>query len=74
MHGPVTLDIDTKLTWSATSDRQLGLESYIGLGALSQPGRVRDEEQLLYFTADTHLLRWDLNAGVGRGYGGSSDR
>ena len=72
-HGPVSLDVDTKLSYTVTPNLQLGLESYNGLGAASHPGPLSGEDQSLYLAADTRISRWEVNVGIGRGYGASRD-
>ncbi|MBS0388558.1 MAG: hypothetical protein JSR15_08755 [Proteobacteria bacterium] len=72
-HGPVSVDVDTKLSYLATPNLRLGLESYNGLGAASHPGPLSSQDQSLYLAADTRISRWELNVGIGRGYGASRD-
>ncbi|MFM2287283.1 MAG: hypothetical protein RL684_426 [Pseudomonadota bacterium] len=71
--GPVTLDVDAKIAYRVTPDTQVGVETYSGLGALRRLGGLADEEQLVYIVADTTLRHFDLNIGLGRGFGGSQD-
>jgi hypothetical protein len=71
--GPVTLDVDAKIAYSVSPGTQLGVETYSGLGALSHPGKLRDEDQVIYVVADTSVGKWDLDIGLGRGFGGSRD-
>lgn len=72
-NGPVSLDIDTKAGYRISKGLMLGLESYNGLGALRAPGAFRTNDQSTFLIADTHIGSWDINAGVGKGYGGNRD-
>jgi len=72
--GGAGLDVDAKLAYSVTPDTQLGVETYSGMGALSHPGGLSREEQFVYLVADTTIRNFDLDIGIGRGFGGSADR
>jgi hypothetical protein len=72
--GPVTLEVASKLGYRLGGETVLGLESYNGMGPLRDPGHLPAQEQATYLTIDTKLGRWDLNAGIGRGYGSNADR
>jgi hypothetical protein len=37
-------------------------------------GRRQGEDQLIHVVADTSIGRWDLDVGLGRGFGASQDR
>ena len=71
--GPVTLDVDAKIAYSVSPGTQLGVETYSGLGALSRLGNLRNEDQAIYVVADTSIGKWDLDVGLGRGFGASRD-
>lgn len=72
--GPVTLDVDTKVAYSVGVTTRLGVETYSGLGPLSRLGKLQREDQTIYVVADTSVGRWDLDVGLGRGFGASQDR
>jgi hypothetical protein len=72
--GPVTLDVDAKVAYGVGAKTQLGLETYSGLGPLGHAGGLQDEEQFVYLVADTGIGKWDLDLGLGRGFGASQDR
>lgn len=72
-HSPVTFDLDVKAGYKVTKGLTLGAESYHGFGPLRDPGQFRSEAQTTYLVADTHLGKWDVNAGIGKGYGGNRD-
>jgi len=71
--GPVTLDVDAKVAYSVSVKTRLGVETYSGLGPLSRLGRLRGEDQVIYVVADTSMGKWDLDVGLGRGFGASQD-
>lgn len=73
MPGPVTFDLDTKAGYKITKDITLGVESYHSFGPLHDLGQFRTEDQSTYLVADTHLGKWDVNTGIGKGYGGNRD-
>lgn len=73
--GPVSLDVDSKLAYMTDGGYQLGFESYNELGALSNPGHLSQDSEMLYAVIDTDLGKsMDLNAGIGRGLTTASDR
>ena len=72
--GPATVDLDEKLGYKLSKALTLGIETFNGAGSLRSFGQVSRYDQSTFLTADTHLGRWDLNAGIGRGYGGNADR
>lgn len=68
-----TAELGVKAGYRLTPGMTVGLESYNGLGLLRRPGRFGQAEHATYATLDTHVGRWDLNLGVGKGYGTSGD-
>jgi hypothetical protein len=71
--GPAALDFDTKVAYSLTKRFAVGFESYNGLGTFRRFGRFGENDQALYGAVDTSLGKWDLNLGLGHGYGGARD-
>ena len=71
--SPATFDFDTKLAYTVTKGVDLGLETYNSFGPFKHLGRFGQEDQTLYGAADLTLGKWDLNLGVGHGYGGNRD-
>jgi len=78
LHGspstPVELELTTKVAYRMPGNYQLGFESYNGMGRLSSPGRLGEQNQVLYAVVDADLGKLDLNAGIGRGLTAASDR
>ncbi|MBS0255030.1 MAG: hypothetical protein JSS36_07450 [Proteobacteria bacterium] len=72
--GPVELEIASKLGYKLGRETVLGVESYNGMGPLRDLGHLPQREHTTYLTLDTRLGRWDLNAGIGRGYGTAGDQ
>lgn len=72
-HDPISTELATKIDYKLTNAFRLGVESYNGLGPLRDPGHLPKQEHATYLTIDTKLGRWDLNAGVGHGYGVNPD-
>ena len=73
-HDPISAEITTKVSYKVTNALRLGLESYNGLGALRNSGPLHEQEQATFLTVDTKLGKWDVNAGIGRGYGSNPDK
>ncbi len=72
--SPASLDGDTKISYAVAKTFALGVESYNGLGDVKRIGRFGDAEQTIFATADKSFGKWDLNIGIGRGYGANPDR
>jgi hypothetical protein len=71
--APASLDFDTKLSYALTKAFAIGVESYNGLGTFKDFGHFGAADQALYGVIDANLGKWDLNFGVGHGYGSSRD-
>lgn len=71
--APATLEIATKVDYSISPKFAIGMENYNGTGELGHLGGFGRSEQSTYVTADTSIGKWDLNLGVGHGYGSNSD-
>ncbi len=71
--GPATFDLDVKAGYKLSKDLMFGIETYHGFGPLRALGHVSQEDQTTYLTIDTHIGKWDINAGFGKGYGGNRD-
>lgn len=71
--APASVDIDTKLSYRVGRHVAIGLESYNGIGEFAHFGRFGRNDQSTYATIDTGFGRWDLNLGIGRGYGANND-
>ena len=72
-HDPISFELATKLGYKITPGLTLGVESYNGAGALRGLGHFGSSEQTTFFAVDTHLGRFDINAGLGKGYGTNTD-
>lgn len=72
--GPATLQLASKLGYRIGPATTLGIESYNGMGPLRSPGNLSQNEHATYLAVDTKLGRWDINAGIGRGYGANADQ
>lgn len=71
--APATFQIATKADYSLTPGFAIGVENYNDFGSLDHFGAFAANEQTTYLTADTHVGKWDLNLGIGAGYGASGD-
>ena len=72
--APATLEIATKLSYAVSHKTRLGVESYNGTGEIRRWGRFRTSEQSTYVAADTSVGKWNLNLGIGHGYGRNPDK
>jgi hypothetical protein len=72
--APASLDLDTKLSYALSKTLSLGFESYNGAGEFRSLGRFGQSDQSSFVAMDTSFGRWDLNLGVGAGYGSNPDR
>lgn len=72
--GPATLDIATRLGYRMRPGLTLGVESYTGMGPLRELGHLQSNDHSTFATLDIAIGRWDLQFGVGKGYGANRDR
>jgi hypothetical protein len=72
--APAEVDLDTKISYAVGHQLALGIESYNGAGEFKHFGRFGSSDQTLFAVADATLGKWDLNLGLGRGYGTNPDR
>ena len=72
--SPATIELATKLMHSIGHGASLGIESFNGMGELRSPGHLSDSEQAGFVVLDRPIGRWELNLGVGVGYGSNPDR
>ena len=67
------VELDLKLGWKFSKESMVGIETYNGAGSTKAFGRFSSSDQATYLAYDTALGRWDLNFGVGKGYGANAD-
>ena len=72
--APASLEIATKLNYALSPKTAVGIENYTGIGEVRRLGRFGGSDQAAYATLDTAIGTWDLNLGIGRGYGASADK
>ena len=73
-HSPVDVQIATKAAYRLDEATQIGIESYNDLGGGRGFGRLDEGDHQTYLAVDRSFGRWDLNFGVGYGYGRPEDR
>lgn len=71
--APPSLDFDTKLSYALTKTLALGFETYNGGGEVRRFGSFGEAEQSTFLVVDKSLGHWDVNFGVGSGYGNNPD-
>jgi hypothetical protein len=71
--GPASVQLATKLGYKLAKETTFGIESYNGIGTLRDFGNFSGSEHSTFVALDTRLGRWDLNAGIGKGYGTARD-
>lgn len=73
-HTPVNFQVATKAAYRVSESTAVGVESYNSLGGGRALGRLGAADQQTYLVLDRAFGRWDLNLGVGYGYGQPEDR
>jgi hypothetical protein len=77
VHGPqsapTTLELATKLEYKLGEDAGIGIENYNGLGEWKHLGRFSRSEHQSFVTVSRKLGGFDVDLGVGTGYGANSD-
>ncbi|HEY6868763.1 MAG TPA: hypothetical protein VI199_03300 [Novosphingobium sp.] len=71
--APSSLELATKVDYRVAPQVKIGIESYNGLGEVRDLGRLGASDQATYLTVDTMLGGFDIDAGIGKGYGASAD-
>lgn len=72
--GPTTLQLASRASYDITPDFTIGVENYNDLGPVRHlSGDLSRQEQALFLTLDKGLGDWDLQVGLGRGYGANPD-
>lgn len=72
--SPATLELATKLSYALSGRTAVGIENYNGLGEVRALSHFAHSEQSAYATLDTSVGKWELNLGLGRGYGSNPDK
>ena len=72
--APASLDLDTKVSYALSKTLAIGFETYNGAGAFGKLGDFGHSDASSFATIDKSFGRWDVNFGVGSGYGSSRDR
>ena len=67
------LQLATKIGYKLSKTSTIGVESYNGLGTLRDFAHLSQNDHTTFVALDTKLGRWDLNLGLGKGYGTSKD-
>ena len=71
--GPASFNLGSKLGYRLSPKVTLGIESYNDFGALRSLGHFSQNDHATYATIDTSIGKWDLNFGIGKGYGTNRD-
>jgi hypothetical protein len=72
--SPPDLQLALKAAYSLDKETAIGFESYNGLGTTKALGRLNRNDNQTFLVLDRSFGRWDLNLGVGYGYGAPEDR
>lgn len=70
--APAELELASKLALRVTPALALGVESYNGLGPLRDL-HTAGSGHTTFATIDAELGKWEINAGIGKGYSGNAD-
>lgn len=71
--APTEFNVATKASYAVTEKTAIGFESYNGLGPLKHLESLDRNDQQIYAVVDTSFGAWELNFGVGYGYGSPED-
>lgn len=71
--GSPDMQLALKGSYSVNKDTAIGLESYTGLGATNDFGRLSRNDQQIFAVIDKTLGHWDFDLGLGYGYGAPED-
>ena len=72
--APIEVQLATKAAYALDKATAIGVESYNGLGGGRSFGRLGATDHQAFLALDHSFGAWDLNFGVGYGYGASEDR
>lgn len=72
--APTDAGIAAKAAYALTDKTSIGLETYNAFGPLKHPTALNRNDQQIYAVVDTALGGFDLNFGLGYGYGRPEDR
>lgn len=72
--GPATFQLATKAAYELRPGFSLGLESYNDVGNTHRLRLSGRGDHMTYVTIDKTVGRFDLNLGIGRGYGAPEDK
>lgn len=67
------VQLATKVGYKLSRVTTIGIESYNGFGTVNDFGRLVGNDQATFVAIDTRISRWDLNLGLGKGYGSNRD-
>jgi hypothetical protein len=73
-HSPTTFQIATKVSYQLDPATSVGLESYNEIADSKRFGHLGDRDQQVFAVIDRSFGGWDLDLGVGYGYGAPEDR
>lgn len=71
--APASLEIATRISRAISKSVAIGIESYNGVGEFRRLAVFGGSDQSTFVVIDTKVGRWDLNLGVGHGYGAAKD-
>ncbi|WP_158913429.1 hypothetical protein [Caulobacter sp. S45] len=71
--APAELDFDTKISYALTKTFAVGVETYNGAGSFNRFGNFGESDESTFLTIDKSIGHWDINFGVGSGYGSNPD-
>jgi hypothetical protein len=72
--SPPDLQLALKAAYSLGKDTAIGFETYNGLGTTKAFGHLNQNDNQTFLVLDRSFGRWDVNFGVGYGYGAPEDR
>jgi len=73
-HGDPDIGVATKIAYSLDDTTSIGIENYNGFGTTREFGPLSRNDQEVFAVMDKGFGKWDLNLGIGYGYGAFEDR
>ena len=73
-HGDPDIGIATKVAYAVDDKTSFGIENYNGFGTSREFGPLSKNDQQVFLVMDKTFGDWDLDLGIGRGYGAPEDR
>ncbi len=72
--APPDLQVALKAGYALDKETSIGIETYNGIGTTRSVGHLNRRDNQTYLVVDRGFGKWDVNFGIGYGYGAPEDR